>query len=107
VDRADFYCDEVLTGRTNVEFVAESERAVAFRHPRARYPAHILVISRQHLPSLLETEDLGMQAELIQLVREVALAVVREHGDCRVIADLRGDGELGHLEWQVVAGDAP
>ena len=104
---ADFYCDEVLTGRTAVEVVAESERAVAFRHPKPRYPAQIMVISRQHLPSLLETEDLGMQGELIQLVREVALQVVRTHGACRVIADLRSDGEFGHLEWQVVAGDEP
>ncbi|HKW77750.1 MAG TPA: HIT domain-containing protein [Candidatus Limnocylindria bacterium] len=102
---ADFFCDEVLTGKTAVEIIAESERAVAYRHTRPEYPAHIVVISRQHLPSLLESDDLSMQAELIQLVRHVAVDLVREYGACRVIADIRAGGELGHLQWQVVAGD--
>ena len=101
----DFFCDEVLTGKTPVEIVAESERAVAFRHTRPRHAVHIVVISRQHMPSLLDTEDLSMQAELIQLVRQVAIGVSREHGGCRVIADLRAGEVSDHLRWEIVAGD--
>jgi histidine triad (HIT) family protein len=42
----DFYCDEVLSGLTPVEKVAETESVLAFRHTRPYYPVHIVVIPK-------------------------------------------------------------
>lgn len=101
----DFYCDEVLSGRTAVDVVAESERAIAFRHTRPAYPVHIVVIPRAHVPSLLELEDTGLTAELVALVRRVAREVLRERGACRIVANLGEYQESDHMHWHVLSGD--
>lgn len=85
---ADFSCDEVLTGRTPVDIVAESERALAFRHTPPAYPMHVVVIPRMHVPSLLELDDGGLVDELITLVRRVALEIglLDSTESCTIIA---------------------
>ena len=37
----DFYCDEVLSGKTKVEKVVETEHSLAFYHTRPFYDVHI------------------------------------------------------------------
>lgn len=101
----DFYCEEVLSGRTPVDVVAESERAMAFRHTCPAYPVHIVVIPRAHVPSLLELEDTGLTAELVALVRRVAREVQRERGACRIVANLGVFQASDHLHWHVLSGD--
>ena len=104
-ESGDFYCDEVLSGKTPVEIVAESERALAYRHPEPAYPVHIVVISRLHTPTLTEVDEWGTHDELIRLVRDVALGVLRERGGCRVIANLGSYQQSEHVHWQVIAGE--
>lgn len=101
----DFYCEEVLSGRTPVDVVAESERALAFRHTRPAYPVHIVVIPRAHIPSLLELEDGTLTAELVAIVRRVAREVLQERGSCRIVANLGAYQESEHMHWHVLSGD--
>ena len=103
-DPRDFYCEEVLSGRTAVEVVAESERAIAFRHTRPSFPVHIVVITRQHVPEMTELEDWGTLDELVRLVREVAINVSRERGGCRIVVNVGSYQRSGHLHWHVIAG---
>jgi histidine triad (HIT) family protein len=104
-DTRDFYCEEVLSGRTPVDVVAESERALAFRHTQPAFPVHIVVISRLHLPEMTELEDWGTLDDLIRLVREVAISVSRERGGCRIVVNVGSYQRSGHLHWHVIAGD--
>jgi histidine triad (HIT) family protein len=101
----DFYCEEVLSGRTPVDVVAESERALAFRHTQPAFPVHIVVISRRHLPEMTELEDWGMLDDLIRLVREVAISVARDRGGCRIVVNVGSYQRSGHLHWHVIAGE--
>ena len=102
----DFYCDEVLSGKTPVERVQETERVLAFRHTRPYYPVHIVVIPKLHIPSLTDYApgDDGLMLELIGVVREVARTVLEEHGAARVITNLGEYQESKHLHWHVVSG---
>lgn len=50
----DFYCDEVLSGKTIVEKILETEHTLAFYHTRPFYEVHIVVIPKKHITSLLE-----------------------------------------------------
>jgi histidine triad (HIT) family protein len=52
----DFYCDEVLSGRTAVQKVAETNMVLAFHHTRPFYPVHIVVIPKRHILSLIALE---------------------------------------------------
>jgi histidine triad (HIT) family protein len=51
---SDFYCDEVLSGKTPVERVLETKRVLAFQHTRPAYAVHIVVIPKLHIPSLVD-----------------------------------------------------
>ena len=102
----DFYCDEVLSGLTPVEKVAETENVLAFRHTRPYYPVHIVVIPKRHVGSLItlaESDD-HLLLELMRVVREVAAQVVAEHGACRVITNLGEYQDSKHLHWHVASG---
>ena len=39
----DFYCEQVLSGKTRVEVVLETENVLAFHHTRPHWPVHIVV----------------------------------------------------------------
>lgn len=102
----DFYCDEVLSGRTPVTRVLETERVLAYHHTRPFWPVHIVVIPKQHIASLLTLpSDSALLAELIAVVQEVATAVVAEHGACRVLTNLGEYQESKHLHWHVCSGE--
>ena len=104
----DFYCDEVLSGRTPVQTVVETENVLAFHHTRPFYPVHIVVVPKRHIESLLtiRDEDEQLVLELLQVIRQVATRVVNEHGACRVITNLGEYQDSKHLHWHVAAGRA-
>jgi histidine triad (HIT) family protein len=103
----DFYCEEVLNGRTVVRIVSETDNVLAFHHTRPFWPEHIVVIPKKHLASLLaiEDEDAALLLELLAVIREVAKKVVADHGACRVLTNLGGYQDSKHLHWHVCAGD--
>jgi histidine triad (HIT) family protein len=102
----DFYCDEVLSGRAAVDKVIETADVLAFHHTRPFYPAHIVVIPKRHVTSLLTLgeADNDLLLELVGVIKQVAAQVVAEHGACRVITNLGEYQESKHLHWHVVCG---
>ncbi len=102
----DFYCDEVLSGRTPVQRVLETDRVLAYYHTRPFYEVHIVVIPKRHIESLLAltaAED-ALVLEMLAIIRQVAAQVVAEHGACRVITNLGHYQESKHLHWHLVSG---
>lgn len=103
----DFYCDEVLSGRTAVRVVRETDNVLAYHHTRPFWPVHIVVIPKRHVASLLalEESDHPLLLELLDVVREVAKEVLAEHGACRVLTNLGKYQDSKHLHWHVCAGE--
>lgn len=86
--------------------VAETDNVLAFHHTRPFYPAHVVVIPKRHIASLLalDAEDDELLLELLAVVRRVAAEVLAEHGACRVITNLGEYQDSKHLHWHVVSG---
>lgn len=103
----DWYCDEVLSGQRAIDIVSETDTVLAFHHTRPAYgAAHIVVIPKRHIPSLLSDElTESLLLELVYVVREIAARVLNQRGACRVITNLGGYQETGHLHWHIVSGD--
>lgn len=101
----DFYCDEVLSGRTPVRIVRETDNVLAYHHTRPFWPAHIVVIPKRHISSLLTLDEDALLLELISVVRNVAETVLAERGACRVVTNLGKYQESKHLHWHVCAGE--
>ena len=104
----DFYCEEVLSGRTSVEIVRETDNVLAYHHTRPFWPVHIVVIPKRHISSLLtlEESDGPLLLELIGVIREVTAQVVAEHGACRVLTNLGRYQDSKHLHWHVSSGES-
>jgi histidine triad (HIT) family protein len=103
----DFYCEEVLSGRTPVRIVVETEDVLAYHHTRPFWPVHIVVIPKQHVPSLtdLGAADAGLLHRLLAVVRTVAAQVEREHGAARVLTNLGRYQDSKHLHFHVNSGE--
>ena len=103
---SDFYCDEVLSGRTSVRKVLETENVLAYHHTRPFWPVHIVVIPKRHIGSLLTlAADDPLLAEMVTIIQTVAAQVVAEHGACRVLTNLGEYQESKHLHWHVCSGE--
>ena len=101
----DFYCDEVLSGRTEVRKVLETERVLVYHHTRPFWPTHIVVIPKTHVGSLLTIDDNELLLELLEAVKKVAARVVEENGAARVLTNLGRYQDSKHLHFHVNAGE--
>lgn len=101
----DFYCDEVLSGKTPVEKVAETANVLAYHHTRPFWETHIVVIPKTHVGSLLTINDNVLLLELLDVVKMVAAMVVEEKGAARVLTNLGEYQDSKHLHFHVNSGD--
>ena len=103
----DFYCDEVLSGKTRVDVVRETDRVLAYHHTRPFWPVHVVVIPKQHVPSLVDLGDADEELliELLAVVREVAGEVEAQHGAARVLTNLGRYQDSKHLHFHVNSGE--
>jgi len=102
----DFYCEEVLSGRTKVQIVMETDNVLAFYHTKPSYQSHIVVIPKKHILSLvsIEREDDSLLLAMLDMVKTVAGQTVEKYGACRVITNLGEYQDSKHLHWHVVYG---
>lgn len=102
----DFYCEQVLSGKTEVEKILETENALAFYHTRPFWEVHIVVIPKRHIKSLLtlEESDAGLLAELFEVIKKVSAVVVAKHGAARVLTNLGEYQESKHLHFHINSG---
>lgn len=101
---SDFYCEEVLSGRTRVVVVSDTANAIAFNHTKPSYPVHIVVVPKKHIPSLTTADDEDWPAivETLEVVRDVARDIEAEHGKCSIITNLGQYQESKHFHWHIV-----
>ncbi len=102
----DFYCENVLNGRVEVEVVRETEDVLAYHHTRPFWETHIVVIPKIHISSLItmDNNDDGMLVKLFAVIRTVAADVVRERGAARVLTNVGEYQESKHLHFHIYSG---
>ena len=104
-DGIDIYCDLIIPRKIDVELVKETDLALAFHHTRPNWPVHIVVTTKEHVPSLLELDESSELArELLYLVKEVAKNIKDQKGNCRVITNLGEYQDSKHLHVHIVSG---
>ncbi|QAA33034.1 HIT domain-containing protein [Clostridium manihotivorum] len=103
---SDFYCEQVLSGKTEVTKVFETDNVLAYYHTKPAYEKHIVVIPKKHISSLITVteEENELLLELLSVVKKVAADIVSEHGACRVITNLGEYQDSKHLHWHLVYG---
>ena len=62
----------IVRGEIPATLVAETPDCVAFRDVNPQAPLHVLVIPREHVPSLNEATDAAQLGRLVTLAAEIA-----------------------------------
>ena len=102
----DFYCEQIISKKTKVNVIAETDNVMAFHHTRPTWPVHIIVIPKKHFPSLLEIidENKDILDEMFNVMREVIQQVMYQHGKCRLTTNFGEHQETKHLHWHIYVG---
>ena len=96
---------KIVRGEIPATIVAESEAALAFRDLDAKAPVHVLVIPREHVPSLDAADDPAMVGDVMMLAARVARQEGLERG-YRVVINTGPDAgqTVQHLHAHVLGG---
>lgn len=104
----------ILRGELRTKFLLEREELIAFEDIRPRAPFHALVISKEHIPSVLELDHNDSECQkslsLLQKMSEAAHELVRdqepeayEQGDYRLCFHIPPFNSVDHLHLHVLA----
>lgn len=100
---------KIIRGDISGDVVLEDEDFLAIRDISPKAPQHVLVMPREHIPSLNEigvwTDGRG-QRLLAFMVRAAEALGISESG-YRVITNVGADGgqQVGHLHFHVMGGE--
>lgn len=99
---------QIARGELSADVVQEDSLAIAFKDVSPQAPTHILVVPKEHIPSLagLPSGEGGLLGHLLLMVRQVAQK--QELSDYRVIINEgAGAGQtVFHLHIHLVGGRA-
>ena len=97
---------KMVAGELKPTVVYETDHVLAFRDINPRAPTHVLVIPKQHIPTLDALEDPVLAGELLQAVRLIARQESIAEEGYRTVINCGGDGgqEVFHLHLHLFGG---
>jgi len=86
--------------------VAETEHAVAFRDINPQAPVHVVIVPREHVPSLNEAVDAAMIGRLSLLAAQVAAHEGIAAGGYRTVINTNADAgqTVFHVHLHLLGG---
>ena len=107
--RRDWYCEDVLSGKLEVERIWEDERVLAFRHPQPQAEIHLVVIPKQHVSSLLDplALDGALLSSMVRAIQEVARALGLDQSGFYVRCNAAAPGVTPHMHWHIIGPGIP
>lgn len=99
----DQYCDAVIPGKAKVNKIFETATVLAYYARQPLWPAHAIVIPKQHITSILEFEtlDADVLVDIMRNVAKVADHLTKIYGQCRVQTNAGSYQHTKHLHWHV------
>lgn len=98
----------IVAGEIPSTRVAEDDVAIAFRDIAPRSPTHVLVIPREHIPSVadLTDGDSALSGHLLAMAADVARSEGIAEGGYRVVTNVGawGGQSVDHLHFHVMGG---
>ena len=108
----DWYCEDVLSGKLEVQRVYEDDLVLAFHHPSPVAEIHVVVVPKSHAPSLLDEAALDgdLLSSMVQAIQATAtsldlLGEERPRG-FYVRANAAAPGVTPHMHWHVLGPGA-
>jgi histidine triad (HIT) family protein len=105
----DWYCEDVLSGQIEVQTVWEDERVLAFHHPQPAAEIHVVVIPKEHVPSLLDPKALdgALLSSMLLAIQQVAGKLGLDQTGFYVRANAAAPGVTPHMHWHIKGPGIP
>ena len=99
----DWYCEDVLSGKIEINKVWEDKRVLAFHHPQPQSEIHVVVIPKQHITSILEPEaaDGKLLSSMVIAVQHAARALDLDQAGFYVQTNAAAPGVTPHMHWHI------
>jgi histidine triad (HIT) family protein len=98
----------IVEGEIEADIVHSSDNVLAFRDINPQAPLHVLLIPKEHIPSMREIEDRhgGMLAELFWAAAHLAKAEGVDETGWRVVANVgqHAGQTVHHLHFHLLGG---
>ena len=96
----------IIRGEIPAKVVRETEDCIAFRDINPQAPVHILVIPREHVPSLDAARDAAIVGKLALFAAELARAEGIAEGGYRTVINTNADAgqTVFHLHLHLLGG---
>ena len=97
---------QIIAGEIPTKFLYQDKEIVSFRDINPHAPVHLLIVPRQHIPSLPELTDSAIIARMVDVANQLAREEgVSESGYRLVINSGRDGGQVvPHLHMHLLGG---
>ena len=102
---SDFYCDFVFSGKIKVNKVKETKTLLAFHHTKPSYDIHIVIVPKEHIPTLTDVKDLNLIKEVFEVAQEIIKESKFNQTNFRIITNGGSFQDSKHLHFHLVSGD--
>lgn len=99
----DFYCENVFSGKINIEKIQETDNVLAFYHTKPCWTTHIVIVPKKHIPSILEA-DLEIIKEIFELANNIIKEQKLNETNYKIITNGGTFQESKHLHFHLVSG---
>jgi histidine triad (HIT) family protein len=91
------------------DWYCEDERVLAFHHPKPQAEIHVVVIPKQHVPSLLDPMALNgeLLSSMVKAIQEVARALGLDKTGFYVRMNAGTSGVTPHMHWHIMGPGVP
>jgi histidine triad (HIT) family protein len=97
---------KIIAGKIPCDKVYEDDDVFAFKdiHPKA--PTHVLVIPKEHIPTLADVDNPALLGTLMSKVNHIANDVLKLEAGYRIVINVREGGgqEVFHLHAHILGG---
>jgi len=97
---------KIIAGEIPCDKVYEDDDVFAFKdiHPKA--PTHVLVIPKEHIPTLADVENPALLGTLMSKVNHIANDILNLEAGYRIVINVREGGgqEVFHLHAHILGG---
>ncbi len=103
MERRDWYCEDVLSGKINVKKIWEDDRVLVFYHPTPSSEHHAVVIPKRHISSIMDpmAVDNSLLTSMVTGVQRAAVELGLNEKGFYVRTNAIAPGVTPHMHWHV------
>ena len=105
----DWYCEDVLSGKLDVDIVWQNDKVLAFHHPQPTSEIHVVVVPKKHIDSILDDEaaDGDLLTSIVQAIQIAAMRTELDKNGFYVRLNAAAPGVTPHMHWHIVGPGIP